>query len=254
MEYEFEPEREPEWKNRLTRQEIESIKAQFRWSVQSVHRAEDGRHKRRHFFESDQFQEVPKQHFFFLTEAIYRLALWTARVARSGALVPSVIIEGQEIPVDALGSFNSDDEYSYVPSLKEVERETVESGLIPSLMTIEEAHETVVEEASRSLADGVNISRAPLENFGDNFDNYRTGAVPGLAITIHTNHSRVPVLYSMASFMRYNQRLGGSLSTPVSSYLNPGRYIFGVQLSSGPIYETAGNRIPPDFTIYTATA
>ncbi|MEL6467955.1 MAG: hypothetical protein AAFQ58_23580 [Pseudomonadota bacterium] len=200
------------------------------------------------------FSDVSLKQLILLEERMRRLAMAIEGFSENGKAIPSIKLGKQrEIPVDIIGSFRRKND-EYIPTRIEVEQKAVECGLIPATMDVEEARRTVVEGATTEIVDSVNINRDPTREAGGNYAGYRSGVVPGLSITVHTKHDKVPVLYSTASFMTYNQRFGGSLSSPVSSYLDPGRYIFGVNLASGALYDTAENRIPPNLTIFTATA
>jgi hypothetical protein len=74
--------------------------------------------------------------------------------------------------------------------------------------------------------------------------------LPGLEVTVHTEHSGLLVYYAPLYFPATRRVFGGTRSTPVRGYLPPGIYIFGAegrdfQLS----FEAAPWQIPPDYTV-----
>jgi hypothetical protein len=81
-------------------------------------------------------------------------------------------------------------------------------------------------------------------------DGARTVQLPGLEVTVHTEHSGLLVYYAPLYFPATRRVFGGTRSTPVRGYLPPGIYIFGAEGRDFPLsFEAAPWQIPPDYTV-----
>lgn len=170
-------------------------------------------------------------------------------------------------PVDAVADlmdehadgdmFNSQTLYDGVRAYADVDRLNDEAlfdghergGLSYFLMPVKEAFERVrigIAEAwsARAVVDREDGYTGFVEN------TLRMDQVPGLAVTVHSQAVGAQVLYSPAYLFRKNQRFGGQLSTPVTSFIGPSKYLFGVNSGSGPKFESTIFDIPPNYDIH----
>ncbi|WP_213290450.1 hypothetical protein [Bradyrhizobium sp. sGM-13] len=85
-------------------------------------------------------------------------------------------------------------------------------------------------------------------------ENLRCGVpeVPGLDVTVHNLQTGLRIIAAKAYFPDVRRVFGNSLSTPVSGYLPPGKYIFGADGPNRPLVldDTVPYEIPPNNIIH----
>ncbi|MEQ8733817.1 MAG: hypothetical protein RIC29_02765 [Rhodospirillaceae bacterium] len=136
---------------------------------------------------------------------------------------------------------------------------TVDSGLQPTVMKVDDADLVFSKGMADSIANifhlferkrGESIN-SPLgkSEGGGQLSNYLDGSNPGLAVKVKTKKSGLEILYTSAAFITLNQRFGGTLSTPVESFLPPGGWYFGALENGSANIVEIEQHIPPNYEI-----
>ena len=197
---------------------------------------------------------LPQSHNEILSQQCRNIILWTAILEQFDQPAPAVVLEvGKKVPVDAIGSVPDAGRLEVAETISILNSLAGQHHIKRTEMKISEARRVVADGITDSAISGINIVRDEKTYDGDIMSNYRTGVVPGLEVTVHTHGNGLALLYSSANFVKYNLRFGGTLSTPVKSFIEPGRYIFGAELLDGPKMEMTEHMIPPNLMIYLAT-
>lgn len=69
--------------------------------------------------------------------------------------------------------------------------------------------------------------------------------VQGLSVTVHTKNRGAKVICSPALLFDQDRGFGGTLSTPVKGYLQPGIYVFGIRDGGVTRWDDVEEEIPP---------
>jgi len=195
-----------------------------------------------------ELRQISTQQSADIQEYLELYRIWRTAVSKMDMNMPAAVINNNldPIPIDALGSLPEVERIAIInewrarnipfnpnPVLNRIEHLTRSHRLALVFLDRNEADKLLADGLTNTMTKRIAVNRDSQQYIGENYEDYRNAKRSGLAVTVNTRGLGLELLYSPAYFLRYDQRFGGGLSTPVSYYLGPGTYIFGARLENG---------------------